>query len=87
MIETNPGSRTKHMNVNVKAQPCKKLKLFSTNGAGVVGGKVESLKSEVKHTQCNIVTLQETHCKVKGKIQLENFVVLKLSEKKKVVAH
>ena len=71
------------MNVHVKAQPCKKLKLFSTNGAGVTGSKIQSLKSEVEHTQCNIVTLQETHSKAKGKIQLENFVIFEAIRKEK----
>ena len=57
--------------------------MFSTNGAGIIGGKVESLKAEVKHTKCNIVTLQETHCKTKGKIKIDNFVVFEAIRKEK----
>ena len=60
-----------------------KLKMFSTNGAGVVGGKLDSLRAEVKHTQANLVTLQETHSKRKGKIQLDNFITFEAIRKAK----
>ena len=46
------------------------LKIFSTNAAGLVKGKLDSLKSEVAATQANIVTLQESHCHRKGRVQL-----------------
>ena len=45
----------------------KLLKLFSTNGAGVINGKVTSLQNEVKATRATVVTVQETHCKRKRK--------------------
>ena len=52
------------------------IKIFSTNAAGVVTGKVESLRNEVKATKANIVTLQETHSTAKGQIIMnDSFVV------------
>ena len=71
------------MKSNVKTKPGNNIKMFSTNGAGVVGGKVESLKAEVKHTNCNIITLQETHSRTKGKIQIEEFVVFEAIRREK----
>ena len=59
------------------------LKLFSTNGAGVVGGKVSSLRSAVKEVKANLVTVQETHSKRKGKIQIEDFVIFEAIRKAK----
>ena len=67
----------------VSAQDHPQIKMFSTNGAGIIGGKVKSLLAEVKHTQCNIVTVQETHCRTKGKIQIENFVIFEAIRKVK----
>ena len=61
----------------------KTLKLFSTNGAGIVNGKIDSLKHEVKTVGATVVTLQETHCKRKGKIQLDNMVVFEAIRNKK----
>ena len=51
------------------------LKIFSTNGAGVVGGKICSLRAQVKLTQANIVIIQETHARRKGKIQVPEMEV------------
>ena len=48
----------------------KALKIFSTNCAGVVYGKLDSLKSKVKSTEATVVTVQETHCRRKGRIQI-----------------
>ena len=59
------------------------IKMFSTNGAGIIGGKVKSLVAEVKHTKCNIVTVQETHCRTKGKLAIENFVIFEAIRKAK----
>ena len=39
--------------------PIKPVKLFSTNCAGLVNGKVDSLKDKVKQSGATIVTLQE----------------------------
>ena len=50
------------------SEPSKTITMYSTNGAGVVKGKVESLKSEVQTTAANVVTLQETHSDRKVKI-------------------
>ena len=52
------------------------IKLFSTNGAGVKYGKVQSLNAEVKSTGANIVTIQETHCTQKGKIKMDKDLVV-----------
>ena len=62
----------------------KALKLFSTNGAGIIYGKVDSLKHEVKATCATDVTVQETHCKRKGRIQ--SWWYLKLFGLRKVAA-
>ena len=53
----------------------KTLKIFSTNGADIVNGKLESLKSEVKAVGATMVMVQETHCRRKGRIQLDSMVV------------
>ena len=53
----------------------KTLKLFSTNCAGVVNGKLDSPKSEVKNTGATVVTAQETHCRRKGRIHMDSMVV------------
>ena len=53
----------------------KQVKLFSTNCAGLVNGKVDSLKNEVKQSGATIVTLQETHFLRKGRLVLNNMVV------------
>ena len=60
---------------HVKRQNTASLKLFSANGAGIIGGKKKSLVSLVKSTGSNLVTLQETHCRRKGKIQIPDMVV------------
>ena len=60
-----------------------RLKIFSTNGAGVVGGKLKSLQAAVLNTNANLVTLQETHSKRKGKIQLVDHVTFEAIRKAK----
>ena len=58
--------------------------MFSTNAAGVVTGKAESLRNEIKATQANIVTIQETHSTRKGQIRMhESFVVFEAIRKAK----
>ena len=60
------------------------IKMFSTNAAGVVTGKAESLRNEIKATQANIVTIQETHSTRKGQIRMhESFVVFEAIRKAK----
>ena len=63
---------------------CSNLKMFSTNGAGIKNGKVDSLTAEVRNTGANIVTIQETHCTQKGKIKMDQeFVVFEAIRAKK----
>ena len=61
----------------------KTLKLFSTNGAGLINGRIESLKSEVKNTAATVVTVQETHCRRKGRLQMDGMVVFEAIRTKK----
>ena len=56
--------------------PNSNIKIFSTNGAGVKNGKVDSLNAEVSNVQANIVTIQETHCSQKGKIIINSELVV-----------
>ena len=39
-------------------------------------GKIDSLNAEVRSTSANIVTLQETHYKQKGKIKMDKSFVI-----------
>ena len=73
----------KHMNIEHEGI----LNIFSTNAAGLVNGKIDSLKSEVKNMKSNIITVQETHFRKKANFKSQILFVLKLSEQKKVVAH
>jgi hypothetical protein len=76
------GVRNKY--AQVKPKSLSHLKIFSTNGAGVKNGKVASLNAEVRNTQANIVTIQETHCRQKGKILMDNmFVVFEVIRERK----
>ena len=60
------------------------ITIFSTNAAGVVTGKADSLINEVKSTRANVVTLQETHSQCKGRVKLPaNFVVFEAIRKAK----
>ena len=52
------------------------LKVFSANCASLRNGKLASLNAGVKATKANIVTLQETHYKEKGKIKLDRDLVV-----------
>ena len=57
---------------------------MSTNAAGVINGKQESLISEVKATESNIVTIQETHSTRKGRILMpDDFVIFESIRKAK----
>ena len=73
------GRNKKHM----KRHCSDYLKLFSTNAASVVNGKIESLKSEIICTKSNVVTVLETHVKKKGKIIIPSFVVFEAIRTKK----
>ena len=60
------------------------IKVLSTNAAGVVTGKADSLVNEVKSTGSNIVTIQETHSQRKGRVKLpDNFVIFEAIRKAK----
>ena len=59
------------------------MKIFSTNGAGVVGGTLKSLKAALQLTNANLVTLQETHSKRKGKILIDDHIVFEAIRKAK----
>ena len=61
--------------------------MFSTNGAGIVRGKLKSLRAEVINTNPSLVTIQETHCRKKGKILFSDMIFLKPYVKPKMVAH
>ena len=68
------GHRNKVINLVPKRNNT--IRIFSTNGAGVKNGKVDSLNAEVNSVQANIVTIQETHCSQKGKIIMNNELVV-----------
>ena len=71
------------MKNHVKNQCASYLKLFSTNGAGVMKGKQNSLKCEVTNTKSNVVTVQEMHSTQKGKFHIPDFVSFEAIRKKK----
>ena len=68
---------------NVNSKDVHKLKMLSTNAAGLRNGKVKSLKQEILHANANIVTIQETHYPKKGRFQMNNMVVFEAIRKKK----
>jgi hypothetical protein len=73
-----------HKLKHVKPKTIGHVKLFSTNGAGIMNGKVASLKAEVLSTQSNIITVQETHSRQKGKILMgKEFVTFEAIREKK----
>ena len=49
----------------------------------MVGGKIKSLQAAVKQTNANLVTLQETHSRRKGRIQIEDHIVFEATRKAK----
>ena len=81
----NNKNITKVVNIKHKSHVSSRtIKMFSTNAAGVVTGKLDSLLSEVKATKANIVTVQETHSTKKGKIPMpRQFVVFESIRKAK----
>ena len=71
--DTNKVKRQrKHLKVS---EASKKLIVLSTNGAGIVNGKMDSLRKEVKAVVATVVTVQETHSRRKGRIQMDDMVV------------
>ena len=56
------------MSGNMFSKQSSTIILFCTNAAGLVTGKIDSLKSEINATKANIITIQETHSVRKGKI-------------------
>ena len=62
----------------------KTLKIFSTNAAGLVSGKLNSLRSQIVATASNIVTIQETHSRRKGLLKMPvGFVTFEAIRKSK----
>ena len=60
----------------VKGEVASYIKVLSANCASLKNGKLNSLNAEVRSTNANIVTLQETHFREKGKIKMDkSFVV------------
>ena len=58
------------------------INIFSTNAAGLINGKMDSLRSEIVSTASNIVTVQETHSLRKGMINMPvGFVVFEAIRK------
>ena len=49
----------------------------------MVGGKTKSIQAAVKQTNTNLVTIQETHSRSKGRIQIEDHIVFKAIRKAK----
>ena len=82
-ISTRKTRQRFSMKRHMTRQTSATLKIYSTNGAGVVGGKIKSLKSAVKQTNANLVTIQETHSKRKGRIQIEDHIVFEAIRKAK----
>ena len=74
-VEKNP----RHINMDHEGM----LNIFSTNAAGLVNGKVESLRSEVLNMKANLITVQETHFRKKGKFQIPNFITFESIRSKK----
>jgi hypothetical protein len=77
------GQKRPQMHMNMKNRVSRTLKIFSTNGAGIIGGKLSSLKAQVKATNANLVTVQETHARRKGKIQIPDMIVFEAIRKAK----
>ena len=50
----------------------KLLSIFSTNAAGLKN-KVQSFRNELKHLNCGIFTIQETHFRKKGTLKIDGF--------------
>ena len=68
----------------MKSKCASSIKLFSANCAGLKNGKQRSLNAEVYNSNSNIVTLQETHFKQKGKIHMDKcFVIFEAIRTKK----
>ena len=65
------------------SEASKKLIVLSTNGAGIVNGKMDSLRNEVKAVGATVVTVQETHSRRKGRIQMDDMVVFESIRTKK----
>ena len=80
LVRRGGDSRRKHM----KSKCASSIKMFSANCAGLRNGKLKSLNAEVYNSNSNIVTLQETHFKEKGKIHMDKcFVVFEAIRRKK----
>ena len=76
--------KNKVVSSHKQSKVCTNIVIFSTNAAGVVTGKAESLRNKISATNANIVTVQETHSTRKGQIKMpESFVVFETIRKAK----
>ena len=83
-VRYKKNNKTNNSNKSHVNDTYKSIKIFSTNAAGVINGKLQSLISEVKATESNIVTIQETHSNRKGRIHMpDNFVIFESIRKSK----
>ena len=84
MVKTRRGGINHVYSKKVKNNNLSCLKIFSANCASLKYGKIKSLNAGIRHTDANIVTLQETHYKTKGKVQVNpSFVVFEAIRSKK----
>ena len=60
--------------------------MFTANAAGLKN-RMQSLKYELQHLKCGIVTLQETHMKKKGRIKVDGWEMFEAIRSKKVEEH
>ena len=73
--------RHKPRNTNKNCKQVISLNMFTANAAGLKA-KVPSLKSELKTLGCGIFSLQETHFRKKGKLNIEEWNIFEAIRKK-----
>ena len=61
----------------------KTLKLYSTNAAGLTYGKMESFYKFIEEYEPNVISIQETHHKRKGKLRIDKFTIFESIRDKK----
>ena len=83
VISKDNTSEVKYNKKKLKSKPNSKIHtvskniiMFSTNAAGIVSSKAESLVNEIEATGANIVTIQETHSTRKGRVKMPNTFVV-----------
>ena len=79
------NDKKKRKNKTKRGKKSKKerfVNIFSTNAAQLKG-KINSFKNELKETNAAVFTVQETHCRRKGRIQMDTMVVFEAIRSKK----